>query len=129
MSDAKRVTSSILAVPGGFILSFLGLGVLWAGTPWPYQFLMFFAFLLLALGIRRWGGTALPMLMGAAPIGALLVQFRDKDNSHLMPVLLVASWVAGTWLGHHLGGRRAAAPGADAAAPAVNPDPPGTGSS
>lgn len=105
MSNGKQGVLRIAALLGGFILSFVGVGVLWAGAPWPYQLLMFFPFLLLAFAIERFESTALPMLIGVFPIGTILVQFRDKDNSHLMPVLAVSAWVLGILLGHYLGGR------------------------
>lgn len=105
MSNGKQGFLVIAALLGGFILSFVGSGMLWVGAPWPYQLLMLFPFMLLAFAIKRFGGTALPMLIGAIPIGTILVQGRDKDNSHLMPVLVVSAWVLGILLGHYLGGR------------------------
>jgi hypothetical protein len=92
-----------VALLGGFALSFVGLGVLWAGAPWPYQALMFFPFLLLALAIKRFGGRVVHVLIGAIPIALLLVQFRDKEGSHLMPILVVIAWMLGMLLGHRLG--------------------------
>lgn len=105
MNNGKHGFLIVAALLGGFILSFLGLGVLWAGAPWPYQMLMFFPFLLLALAVRRFGGSGLYVLIGAIPVASMLVQFRDKDNSHLMPVLVVIAWGLGTLLGHYFGGR------------------------
>lgn len=106
MSNWKQLFSFALALAGGFALSFSGLGILWVGTRWPYQFLMFFPFLLLSFGAARFiGNGAFLVLVGAAPIGALLVQFRDNNDSHLMPILVVGSWALGTLIGGHLGGR------------------------
>ena len=67
--------------------------------------LMFFPFLLLALAVKRFGGSVVYVLIGAIPVALMLVQFRDKDNSHLMPVLVVIAWMIGILLGHYFGGR------------------------
>jgi hypothetical protein len=105
----KTLASWVFAVGGGFILSFIGLGVLWIGTPWHYQALMFFPFLLLSFSVTRIRNARdnvfLLVLYGAMPIGALMVMFRDKNNSHLMPILMVCTWVAGILLGHYLAGK------------------------
>ncbi|MBI1397994.1 MAG: lysophosphatidic acid receptor [Betaproteobacteria bacterium] len=102
MDNSKQRTLWVVAMIGGFALSFVGLGVLWAGAPWHYQILMFFPFLLLAFSVTRFGTNALPVLLGALPIGALLLQFRDKNNSHLMPFVIVGAWVVGILLGHYV---------------------------
>ena len=104
----------VVALFGGFILSFLGLGALWVGASWPFQMLMFFPFLLLALAIKRFGGNAVPLILGALPIAATLVQFRDKENSHLMPILMVGAWALGILLGNYLGSRLSRPPDGDA---------------
>jgi hypothetical protein len=106
MNSRRSGLLIVVALLGGFLLSFAGLGVLWAGTAWPYQMLMFFPFLLLAFAVKHFGGTVIPVLIGALPVASLLVQFRDKDDSHLLPVLVVVAWVLGVLLGHFLGGRR-----------------------
>lgn len=97
----------LLAVAGGFALSFGGLGVLWIGTAWPYQALMFMPFFVFAFGLSRTGGVGenafLMIAAGAAPIGALFTMFRDKNDSHLMPILMVCAWLAGILEGHFLG--------------------------
>lgn len=95
----------VFALFGGFILSFLGIGALWVGLSWQYQMLMFFPFLMLAFGIKRFGGNVVHILIGALPVASILVQFRDKQNSHLMPILIVITWLLGMLLGHYLGGR------------------------
>jgi hypothetical protein len=110
MNNRKQGIGFVAALLGGFLLSFVGMGVLWVGTPVPYQFLMFFPFLLLAVALRRFGWSALPMLLGLIPIGEIFVQFRDRDDSHLTSILLVAAWVSGILLGHYLGGRLARHP-------------------
>jgi hypothetical protein len=111
MNSIKQLPLIILALAGGLILSFIGLGVLWAGASWPYQFGMFIPFLVLAFILARRSLTAaFSVLAGAAPIAIILVQFRDNDDSHLMPILVVACWVVGTLLGHYLGRRYKAKP-------------------
>ena len=92
----------MVGLQAGLTLSIVALGVLWVGTPWPYQFLMFLPFLLAAFVTRRSGRSALSMLAGILPVAALFVQFRDKDDSHLMPILLVGTWVLAILLGHGL---------------------------
>ena len=61
------------AIAGGFALSFLGFGLLWAGTPWAYQLLMFFPFLALAFAVTRvgrFGSQAYAMEELVAELGA-----------------------------------------------------------
>lgn len=98
---------SVLALIGGGALSFAGLGLLWIGTPWPYQTLMSVPFFLLAFALARTdasrGWTPLFALCGAAPIGSLIMRFRDSSGSHLFPVLIVCGWIAGTLAGLFLG--------------------------
>lgn len=106
MKTGLHMPSVISALAGGLILSFIGFGLLWAGASWPYQFGMLVPFLVLAFFLaRRSLVAAYGVLAGAAPIAIIIVQFRDNDNSHLMPVLVVAGWIAGTLLGHFLGRR------------------------
>ncbi|MGE5089376.1 MAG: lysophosphatidic acid receptor [Candidatus Levyibacteriota bacterium] len=106
--NRKTSVLPLVALAGGFILSFVALGALWISTPWRYQMLMFLPFLALSYVTARAsdaGGRDLLLLLivaGATPIGALVVQFRDKDGSHLMPVLIVCAWVAGATLGRYL---------------------------
>lgn len=100
---------TLLAVGGGFGLSFLGLGSLWAGAAWHFQALMFFPFLLLAFAITRAAPPGdkvfLAVIYGASPIGLLLTMFRDSNDSHLMPILMVCAWLAGVVSGHWLAGK------------------------
>ena len=102
----KGTLRTIVAVAGGFALSFVGLGVLWIGTPWQYQALMFIPFFLLAFAVTRTGVAAknefLLVMGGAAPIAGLISLFRDKNDSHLMPMLMVTAWAAGVLAGHFL---------------------------
>lgn len=115
MSQWKQTLSMVLALAGGFVLSNVGFGLLWAGAGWPYQFLMALPFLALGLGTARFVGPwALLALVGALPVGSLMVRFRDSSGSHLMAILIVGSWVVGTGLGVYLGHRSKTKPSADA---------------
>lgn len=105
MNGGKRGIWLVAALLGGFVLSFAGMGALWVGAAWPYQALMSVPFMLLALASRRLAGSAIPVLVGALPVAVMLVQFRDANNSHAMPVLVVAGWALGILLGHALGAR------------------------
>lgn len=95
-----------LALFSGFALSFLGLGILWVGTPWHWQVWMGLPFALLAFVLCRWsevaGVAAVAMLIGAAPIGSLLAMFRDSDNSHFKSYVVILSWAIGLLLGYAL---------------------------
>jgi hypothetical protein len=106
----KHVVRAMLALAGGFALSFVGVGVLWIGTPWAYQMLMFIPFLLLAFAITVTSPAGdhafLLVIAGAAPIGALLTLFRDRNDSHLMSILVVCAWLAGTLAGQQLAAMR-----------------------
>lgn len=102
----KESLRTLLAVAGGFGLSFLGLGTLWVGAAWHYQALMFLPFCLLAFAITRTGNPPdkafMGVIYGAAPLGLLITQFRDSQDSHLMPILMASAWLAGILAGHHL---------------------------
>jgi hypothetical protein len=98
---------SLAAVFGGAVLSFLAFGALWVGTPWPLQALAaipFFALTwLVTRGVPAASGRLLVfVLIGAAPLGSMITRFRDKNDSHLKPVLIVCSWAAGAALGRFL---------------------------
>ena len=105
-SNWKKILVILLALSGGFLLSFIGFGVLWSGIPWHYQLIMFFPFLLLSFAVSRWNkGTVdgcIFILCGAAPLGALITQFRDSNDSHLMPILIVLGWLIGITSGYFL---------------------------
>lgn len=96
----------LLALIGGFLLSFLGFGLLWSGIPWHFQMLMFFPFLLFTWVISRWNQGAadgcVGIILGAAPLGVLITQFRDNTDSHLLPVLIVVGWIIGIAAGYFL---------------------------
>lgn len=102
----KKVSIILLALIGGFFLSFLGFGLLWSGIPWHFQLLMFFPFLLLAWAISRWNqgfvDGCILIVLGAAPLGTLIMRFRDNNDSHLMSVLIVVSWLIGIAAGYFL---------------------------
>jgi hypothetical protein len=102
MSTSKNAILKTVGFAAGFILSFIALGVMWIGTAWSYQFMMFVPFLLIALILGRFGGASLHMLIGIAPIGVFFVQFRDNNNSHIFPILLVCTWGIAIVLGHYL---------------------------
>ena len=103
MSSLKNTLRGVAAVAGGFGLSFLAFGLLWIGTPWHYQALMFLPFLLLAFAVSFTGAQDRMFLLcalGALPLGSVLMLFRDKNDSHLMPILMVLAWLAGILAGH-----------------------------
>ena len=106
MSDQETPSAgrSMLALAGGFGLSFLGLGLLWIGTPWPIQALMAVPYFILTWALTRGASGAANQLLtfvltGAAPLGGLIMMFRDKNDSHLNSILTVAAWAAGAALG------------------------------
>jgi hypothetical protein len=99
----KNTLRGIGAVGGGFGLSFLAFGLLWIGTPWHFQALMSVPFLLLAFAVSYTGEDDRMFLLcalGALPLGSVLMLFRDKNDSHLMPILMVLAWLAGIVAGH-----------------------------
>lgn len=111
-TDTPGPGRSMLALAGGFGLSFLALGLLWIGTPWPFQALMGVPFFVLTWLLARGApGSANQLLTfvltGAAPLGLLITQFRDKNDSHLNSVLIVVCWFAGAALGRYLVRKRA----------------------
>lgn len=100
-----------LGVVGGFAASFLGLGLLWVGLKTPVQMcasilFFFLSFLVTKFLKNKITGFAAPVC-GAAPIASLLVQFRDKEGSHLSPILVVATWGLAAFLGAWLGEKSA----------------------
>lgn len=101
-----RVGTGVLgaaALLGGLALSLLGMGLLWAGAGWGWQLLVGLPFLGLGYGVARAGGrdeaVSLLVIVGAAPLGMMVMMFRDRDDSHLLPVLTVLSWLAGAVAG------------------------------
>jgi hypothetical protein len=99
---------TLLAIAGGFALSFLGVGILWAGTPWPIQWLLFLPFFFLTFMLTRLsiaGKPAWLVVCGAAPLAGVITLFRDNNDSHLMPILTVFCWAMGVWAGYYLGQR------------------------
>ncbi|MBY0498501.1 MAG: lysophosphatidic acid receptor [Nitrosomonas sp.] len=95
------------ALVSGFLLSFIGFGLLWSGISWPIQLIMALPFLLLSYAVYRWSKGALGICafiaVGAAPLGVLISRFRDTNDSHLMPALVVLSWILGVLAGCYLG--------------------------
>ncbi len=106
-SNWKAMLIILVALIGGFLLSFLGYGLLWSGIAWHFQLIMLLPFLLLSYAVFLWskGSTASCafILIGAAPLGILISQFRDTNGSHLMPILVVFSWVIGILSGYYWG--------------------------
>lgn len=102
----NRSARRVLALGGGFALSFAAFGVLWIGTPWPRQALMSLPFLVLSYFVSKGedpgDGNFLLVLCGALPLGSIIVRFRDKNDSHLMPIMIAASWLAGILIGRLL---------------------------
>jgi len=110
MNPASRGFWTVAGVTVGLGLAFLALGLLWVGVPWHLQFLVALPFVLAGFVFKRCGGATYPVLAGALPIGALVVQFRDKTGSHAMPVALVSAWALASLLGSLLARRAGAAP-------------------
>lgn len=106
MTAAVRTAWTAAGLASGFGLSLLAFGLLWIGAPWAVQFLMAFPFMLAGYLIRRLGHTGYPVLFGMIPIGALMVQFRDKNDSHAMPIALVCIWLLAALVGIYLARRR-----------------------
>lgn len=103
----KAMLIILAALIGGFLLSFLGYGLLWSGIAWHFQLIMLLPFLLLSYAVFRWSkgstGSCAFILIGAAPLGILISQFRDTNGSHLMPILVVFSWIIGMLAGYYWG--------------------------
>lgn len=106
-SNWKNILIVLFALAGGFLLSFLGFGLLWSGIPWHFQLIMAVPFLLLSYAVFRWSkgntGFCIFAFIGAAPLGMLMTQLRDTNGSHLMPTLVVVSWLLGLTAGCYLG--------------------------
>jgi hypothetical protein len=102
----KEVLIILLALAGGFLLSFLGFGLLWSGISWPMQLIMIVPFFLLSYGLCRWSSNAnlscIFIFIGAAPLGLLITRFRDTNDSHLMPILIVSGWMIGILAGFYI---------------------------
>ncbi len=111
---ARHALAGTAALSLGFGLSFVGLGLLWIAMAWVVQAAMALPYAAAAYGLGRWSGdprrVATLLLVGLAPIGLLLTQFRNAEGSHLAPTLVVAAWVAGVLLGTWLARRRPASP-------------------
>ncbi len=89
----------------GALLSFLNLGILWAGVNQWIQSTVALAFFLVSYYVtKNKKSQSFYMLLGTAPLYALLVQFRDQNGSHLLGITIIASsalaLLLGMWLGH-----------------------------
>lgn len=102
-SGWKKIQIGFCALIGGFLLSFLGFGILLSGISWIVQLLMFLPFMLFSYVIFRWSNGSLVIcaviMLSIVPLGTLMTQLRDTNGSHLMPTLMVASWVIGILAG------------------------------
>lgn len=101
----KGLLIALAALGGGFLLSFLGFGLLWSGVAWAVQMVLALLFFTaLSYGLSRWSqGAILPevlLVIGALPLGLLMMQFRDTNGSHLLPVTVVLSWLLGIAAGY-----------------------------
>lgn len=105
----------VMCMAAGAGLSFLGVGMMWVGQPWCGVYLSaLFAALVFACGRCPGVRSRDAMLFagtGALPLGMLLCQFRDANDSHLMSVAFVGGWYAAMLLGA-AAARRARAPDA-----------------
>ncbi len=112
-SGWKTTFMAFCALIGGFLLSFLALVALWSGIPWVVQIAMFLPFLLFSYAVFKCTNESwiicVLILAGATPLGILMTQFRDTNGSHLLPTLVVMSWIIGISAGCYLGKLRGAA--------------------
>lgn len=98
---------NLILVFTGALLSFLNLGILWAGVNQWLQSLVALAFLVVSYFVTKSKkGLSLYMLIGAAPLYGLLVQFRDQNGSHLLGITISASSVVALLIGLWLGQRK-----------------------
>jgi hypothetical protein len=99
----RAAWTALAAIAAGFVLSFGAMGLFWVAMAWPVQALVVLPFGAVAWVLARWSGNprraALLVLLGAAPLGLLFTLFRDREGSHLMPVLMVVLWVLGVVAG------------------------------
>ena len=90
-----------LAALAAFALSFLGLGFLWIGKLGG-EVIVAALYLWLAYSVSHLRGKRIALLtvaLPALPIAALIVQFRDSNDSHLGSIAIVLGWLAGITLG------------------------------
>lgn len=103
----KKIQIGFCAAIGGFLLSFLGFGVLLSGISWIVQTFMFLPFMLFSYAIFRWSNGSFVIcaciLLSIIPLGTLVTQLRDTNGSHLMSTLMVVTWIIGILAGCFLG--------------------------
>ena len=90
-----------IAALAAFTLSFLGLGFLWIGKLGG-EVIVAALYLWLAYSVSHLRGKRIALIvvaLPAVPIAALLVQFRDSNDSHLVSIAIVLGWLAGITLG------------------------------
>jgi hypothetical protein len=88
-------------VSGAIALSILGFGFLWIGKP-SGEAAVASLFMLLAYFVSHHQGarkTLATVLLPAAPIALLILQFRDPNDSHLASIAIVLAWIAGALIG------------------------------
>lgn len=110
MTAPRRSAWTLGGLLLGLLLSFVALGLLWAGLPWTAQAGMALPFALAGFVVRRRGGAVWAVAAGALPMAALFVQFRDAAGSHALPVALALGWLVAGGVGAWAAGRRGASP-------------------
>lgn len=76
----------------GFGLSFISLGILWAGVDQWLQAVITLLFFISGYFLSRYKNAVNGILLGAVPIGGMLLLFRNKEGSHLLGMTIVISW-------------------------------------
>jgi len=90
-----------LAIAASAAWSILGLGFLWIGKL-SGEACVAALYLLLAYLISHYQGSRAALLATvapAAPVAALIVMFRDPNDSHLGSIAIVLAWLLGMTLG------------------------------
>jgi hypothetical protein len=97
----------ILNLISGALLSFLSLGIIWTGVNQWIQAIVTVTFFILSYFTFKPSKTPMySILIGAGPLGSLLTQFRDKNDSHLLGITIAGSWVLATLLGGWLASKK-----------------------
>lgn len=90
---------SFLAVFSGFALSFASFGIFWTGVNQWLQTAPALIFFIFSYFLSKKIPNAFTyLLLGATPLGGILMMFRDKNDSHALGISIVASWVAASFL-------------------------------
>ena len=84
---------NLIGLAAGFGLSFLSLGILWTGVNQWIQTVVTIGFFGVSYFIAGKSKNAVStLLLGAVPVGGMLLLFRDKNDSHLLSIMIVSSW-------------------------------------